>query len=136
MSSETLTLNIPGPLYEQLKQRAEQTQRSVAEETLEVLATAVPPDAALPADLAEAAESLKLMDDAALWETARERLPDDVSAELEALHRKRQREGLTDAESRKLAELVRQYERQMLLRAQAAALLRERGHDVSGLVTS
>lgn len=136
MSTQPLTLNVPSPLYEHLKHRAEQAQRSVEEETLEVLATAVPADGALPAELSEAIESLKGLDDAALWEAARSRLADDVSEQLEVLHVKQQREGLTNADSQELAELVRQYERQMLVRAQAAALLKERGHDVSELVKS
>jgi hypothetical protein len=50
---------------------------------------------------------------------------------MEDLHLKRQREGLTDAEAKTLDGLVRQYERTMLVRAQAAALLKARGHDVS-----
>jgi len=35
-----------------------------------------------------------------------------------------------------LAALVRHYERTMLVRAQAAALLKQRGHDVRDLVVS
>ena len=57
--------------------------------------------------------------------------PADVSTELEELHFKRQREGLTANEAERAAELVRQYDRKMLLRAEAALLLKERGHDVS-----
>jgi hypothetical protein len=57
-----------------------------------------------------------------------------AAAELEALHLKRQREGLTDVETQTLARLVRQYERAMLVRAQAAALLKQRGYDVAELI--
>jgi hypothetical protein len=57
-----------------------------------------------------------------------------VAAELEALHLKRQREGLTESETETLARLVRQYERAMLVRAQAAALLKQRGYDVAELI--
>ena len=56
MSTEPLTVNIPSLLYEQLKQQAEQSQRSVEEETLELLAAAVSVGRALPAELAEAIE--------------------------------------------------------------------------------
>lgn len=134
MTTETLMLEVPGPLYEQLRQRADQAHRSVEEETLEVLATTMPADGPLPADLSAAVESLKAQDDGALWGAVQTRLADETSAELETLHHKRQREGLTEAESRKRSELVGQYERHMLMRAQAIALLRERGHDVSSLV--
>ena len=133
MPTQTLTLNIPEPLYDQLRERARETQRSVEEETVEVLVTSIPSDNGLPAELSEAIESLKSFDDSALWKAARSQLPEDDSAELEALHIKRQREGLTEAESERAAALVRQYERHILVRAQAAVLLKERGHDIFGL---
>jgi hypothetical protein len=55
----------------------------------------------------------------------------DAAEELERLHDKRQREGLTDSEAQAAAALTRQYERIMLVRAEAAALLMDRGRDVS-----
>jgi hypothetical protein len=76
----------------------------------------------LPVDLNEAISPLSLLDDAALWRAARSRMADETAAQLEALHLKRQRDGLTATEDQTLAGLVRQYERVMLVRAQAAAL--------------
>ncbi len=131
MKGHTLTLNVPPVLYDQLKCRAELANRSVEAETLDVLATAVPAADQLPADLEEALAPLTLLDDEALWRAARSRLGEEAAAELEALHLKRQREGLTEAEGQRTAALVRQFERAMLVRAQAADLLRHRGHDVS-----
>jgi hypothetical protein len=134
MSSQNVTLNIPEALYRHLKHQAEQARRSVEEETLEVLAAAVPSGRELSGDLAEIREALHVLDDSSLWQAARSRLAAEVSAELEALHHKRQRDGSTATEER-LAELMRQYERHLLVRAQAAALLKERGHDVGELVS-
>jgi hypothetical protein len=116
--------------------RAVETQRSFEEETLEVLATALPAQGELPADLRETIDSMVVLDDAALWRAATSRLADAVASELEALHDKRDRVGLTENESQQLAALLRRYERHMLARAQAAALLRERGHDVTGIIAS
>ena len=134
MIMQTLTLQVPEVLFTRLKQRAEQANRTVEAELLDVLATAVPVADDLPSDLAEALSPLTLLDDAALWRAARSHLPTKVAAELEALHLKRQREGLTDIETQTLARLVRQYERAMLVRAQAAALLKQRGYDVADLI--
>jgi plasmid stability protein len=134
MSSQTLTVQLPEGLYSRLKQRAEQAKRSVEAELLDVLATAVPESDELPAELQQANTSLQLLDNEALWRAARGRLAGELAAELETLHFKRQREGLTEAETQRCAELVRHYERAMLVRAQAAALLQQRGHDVSSLV--
>ena len=134
MTVQTVTLNLPGALYSRLKHRAEQAHRSIEAELLEVVATAVPLADELPAELAEAIAPLALLDDEALRRAARSHLPAEVAAQLERLHLKRQREGLTESESQTLAGLVRQYERAMLVRAQAAALLKQRGLDVSDLV--
>jgi plasmid stability protein len=133
MTGQTLTLNVPDPLYTRLKQRAQQANRTVEAELLDVLATAVPVGDELPADLAEAISPLALLDDAALWRVAQSRLASETAAQLENLHLKRQREGLTEAEAQTLSALVRQYERAMLVRAQAAVLLKQRGHDVADL---
>jgi Arc-like DNA binding domain len=42
MAVQAVTLHLPSPLYERLKERAEQTHRSVEAELLEVVAAAVP----------------------------------------------------------------------------------------------
>jgi plasmid stability protein len=133
MALQTLTLNISNDLYRRLQHRAEQAQRSVEDEVLDLVATAMPVDDELPADLLEALAPLPTLSDAALWRVAGSRLPVDVSAELEELHLKRQREGLTAGEAERAAELVRQYDRTMLLCAEAALLLKQRGHDISEL---
>jgi hypothetical protein len=135
MVAHSLTLNIPQSLFDRIKQLADQRSRSVAEETLDLLAGAMPPDS-LPEDLAAAVRSLSLLDDDALWRAARSTLALDAAAELESLHLKRQREGLSVAEQATADGLVRQYERAMLIRAQAAAFLIARNHNVAELVAT
>lgn len=134
MSVPSVTLNLPSALYTQIKRRAERSRRSVEAELLELVATAVPVGDELPADLSEAISPLNLLDDEALWRAARSRLAPEAAAEMERLHFKRQHEGLSEAEAQTLAGLVRQYERAMLVRAQAEALLKQRGFDVSELI--
>jgi hypothetical protein len=103
---------------------------------VEVVTTAVPLVEDLPPDLAEAISPLAALDDEALWRAARSRLPADDAERLEELSSKQQREGLTDVEADETARLLRRYERAMLVRAQAAALLKRRGHDVSSLLSA
>ena len=126
--NQTLTVNLPGDLYVRIKKRADDAQRSVEDEAVELLAATVSaePDSALA--------SLDLLDNEAVERAARSRLAVELASELETLHLKQQREGLTAAESGRCAELVRAYERAMLVRAQAAAVLKKRGVDVSHLV--
>jgi hypothetical protein len=136
MPVQTLTLTLPDALFARLQQRARRTNRSVEDEVLDVVAAAIPVEDELPADLGEVLSPLALLDDESLWRAARSRLPPDLAAQLEELHGKRVRDGLTDSEAQTLQALVRQYERTMLIRARAAALLKQRGHDVTQLLAS
>ncbi len=121
--TQTLTVNLPSELYIRIKMRADEAHRSVEAEAAELLAATVPEKP----NLQLAVDALELLDNKDLAQAARSRLATELSAELESLHFKQQREGLTEAESARCAELVHAYERSMLVRAQAAALLKERG---------
>jgi plasmid stability protein len=133
MATQRITVNLPQALYEQLKQRAAQSQRSVEAELVEVVSTVVPVAGELTPALTELLTQLSLLDDTALWKVARRRLSQRAQAQLQSLNLKRQREGLTEAEAQKANALLRQYEQIILLRAQAAKLLKERGHDLTEL---
>ena len=135
MNRETLTLNVPAGLYSRLKQSADAAQRSIEEELLELLTSALA-DHTVPRDLAETVASLSSLEDAQLWEVARSQLTKDASRELELLHGKRQREGLSPNEQQRATELEHLFARIVLLRSQAGVLLKRRGHDVAALVTS
>ncbi len=103
-------------------------------ELVETLATLPDEPDDLPADLAEAIASLHLLGDEDLWRAGGQRLSEDNAARIEELHLKRQREGLSAAESEALATLMKEYSRVMLVRSRSAALLRQRGHDVLPLL--
>ena len=89
----------------------------------------------LAPQLARAVRELRELDDEALWRVARDHLPREAARELEALNHKQQREGLSPSEEEKAARLAEAYERFLLLRAEAAGLLQERGHDISSLAS-
>ncbi len=131
MTTQMVTLDLPEPIYLRLRERAAQMRRTIEEEARETLVSAVSEQDALPDDLEAAIAPMTLLTDAELWQAGRVQLPDDVVAQIEALHFKRQNQGLTDDEAATAAALVRQYERAMLIRAQAAALLKQRGHDMA-----
>ena len=133
MSLQTVTLDVPETIYEQLQVRATQSQRSVQDEMLHVIATAIPGAESLPAELANAVSQLAVLDDAALWQAARVRLALEAAEQLASLHQKQQSESLTAEETDQLTSLVHQYERTMLVRAEAASILKQRGHDVASL---
>ncbi len=136
MTTQTVRLDVPELLYQKLRLRAAQSQRTVEDELLEVLATVVPVADDLPAELSAALTPLATLNDTELWRAAQTHLPANAATRLEELHLKRQRAGLTEPQEREAAALIRQYERGMLMRAQAAALLKQRGHDVAGLLAA
>ncbi len=135
MPAQAITLQLPSPLYEHFKRLAERARRTVEAEVLDAVAHAAPEVEELAPDLSESLSELVSLDDEALWQLARSRLSPDESTELEDLHLKRQSEGLAPAESARASFLVGQYERAMVLRAHAARVLKERGHDVSCLLS-
>lgn len=131
MSAHTVTLRLPAPLYERLRERAEESHRSLESELLEVVAAVVPVPEELPSELGEAVEALNLLSDEELLQAARSRMSGDSAARLEELNRKRQSVGLDEDEARDLARLLQIYEKTMLVRSQAAKLLHQRGHRLS-----
>lgn len=133
MSSQSITLDLPDPLYEQLKQRAGLAHRTVEAELLEVVSTIVPIAEELTPAIKDLLTQMQTLEDKALWQVAYRRLSTKANAQLQSLNYKRQREGLTEAEALKSNALLREYERIILLRAQAARLLKERGYDISEL---
>jgi len=87
----------------------------------------------LPADTAEAIAALHLLGDEDLWRVDRQTLAPEKAAGLDELHIKRQSEGLSASDTEALATLMKEYTRIVLVRSRSAALLKQRGHDVSGL---
>jgi hypothetical protein len=134
MAVQAVTVNLPGPLYERLARRATRTHRTVEAELVDAVATLPDEPDELPTDMAEAIAALHLLGDEDLWRAARQTLAPGKAADIEELHLKRQREGLSAAEIEALATLMNEYTRIMLVRSRSAALLKQRGHDVSGLL--
>jgi hypothetical protein len=136
VSSDSMTVHVPPALYAWLAERARQTQRSIEEELVEALTEALSlVDEAVPVDEADVLSSIDRLQDDALWDLARtSHLSPTAAAHLEELNQKRQREGLTADEQQIAEALVHQYERAMLVRAEAMARLKERGRDISPLL--
>jgi plasmid stability protein len=134
MAVQAVTVNLPGPLYERLARRATKAHRTVEAELVDAAATLADEPDELPADMAEAIAALHLLGDEELWRAARQSLAPEKAADIEELHLKRQREGLSAPETEALATLMREYTRIMLVRSRAAAVLKQRGHDVTSLL--
>jgi uncharacterized protein YnzC (UPF0291/DUF896 family) len=131
MNVQSVTLHLPAPLYQKVQKRAEKAQHSVEDELIQVVAIALPALDELPQETTEVLSQLRFLDDAELWQAARTRMLPEQAERLEQLNLKQQHEGLTPDEQQERDQLLGHYEQTMLVRAQAAVLLQERGHDVS-----
>lgn len=133
MIVQTVTVHLPDELYQKVKQRAVRMQRSVEDELVAVVAEALPTIDDLPVDITESLKQLVFLTDDELWQAARTKVSTEDSERMQAMLLKQQREGLTPEEETEIEHLVHHYDRTMLIRAQAAVLLKERGHDISDL---
>ncbi|MFZ1463283.1 MAG: hypothetical protein WBD79_26250 [Anaerolineae bacterium] len=131
MAVYPVTISLPETVYRQIKRAADAVRRPIDEIVAEAVAAAAPvmdtPASSLRAELAQMA----YLNDAALWKAARSTLFKDQQERLESLHDKQQRVGLAAAERAQEQALVRLYRETLLVRAQAVALLQQRGYDVS-----
>jgi len=134
MADHVVTLVLPDTLYNQLKRRAAETQRSVAAEVIETMALAFPTIEDLAPAVAQRLAALELLSDQQLWQAARHTLPRNATQRLQTLSRQNGRGELYPPEEIELALLLDQLEDVGLIRARAAALLKERGHDVASLL--
>lgn len=136
MPAHAITLHLPETLYERFRRRAEWTHRSLETELLDAVASAASGEGEISPELMKAIDALNGLADEELWHLAKAVMSSEASQELEALHSKQRNEGLSPAEEATRVRLIHDYERIMLMRAQAAMLLKSRGHDISGLLSN
>jgi len=129
---QSVTVQLPDSLYQRMRRRARERNRSVEEEVAEVVERAFADDVS-PAT-AELLAQLPHLADRDLWQAARMRVTADRAERMQQLVWKEQAEGLTAAEQDEAAQLQRYAQQIMLVRGKAAALLAERGHDVGDAI--
>lgn len=131
MSTRTVTLQLPESVYIRLQQNAQATHRPLDDVLLHAVQVGSPPrwdDA--PAEFQADLATLDRLDDEALWRIARSRKTEaDMERYQELLDKKAN--GVLSADERdELVKLRVEFDRFMLRKAHAAALLRWRGYQV------
>src|SRR5689334_21933437 len=114
MASKSVILQLPEALYNRFQRKAEQSQRTIEDELLEVVSKANLPGEGLPVELAEEIAAMSSFSDQALWKAARKRIPSNLLKKLNQLNYKQQKEGaasLTSEELKTLNELGYQHDR-------------------------
>ncbi len=131
MTTRTVTLELPETLYARLQQAAQATRSTLDQVLLRAVQIGSPPrwdDA--PAEFQFDLAALDRLNDETLWQIARSR---KTEAEMEPYQEwldKNANRLLTADERDELAKLRVEFDRAMLRKAHAAALLRWRGHPV------
>jgi len=86
---------------------------------------------ALPGDVQAELDALQRLSDDTLWTITRDQLPDTVQNRAHHLMTKNNQDVLTASEQQELDNLVNRADRLMLRKAEAATILRQRGHTVT-----
>jgi hypothetical protein len=125
--AEQITVTLPEDISTRVRQIAEATSQSVEQIVLDHLKSLTVQLPSLPVDDQAELDALHRLSDDALWTIAREQVPEAAQARAHILMEKNSRGTLTDAEAAELGKLVQRADRVMLRKAEAAAILRERG---------
>ena len=132
MRHYSVTLPVPDYIYDRARRIAEGTSQSIEAVLLQQLQEAfTEPLPDLAPDEQSELEALTHLSDDALWTIAREQMPEDRQARLQALMDANSQGTFDNARRSELATLVAQGQRLSLRKAQAAALLTERGYSVT-----
>jgi hypothetical protein len=126
-----VTLELPENLYTRLQQAAQATRRSLDEVLLRAVQIGSPPrwdDA--PAEFQADLAALDRLDDEALWRIARSRKTEADMERYQELLDKNANGVLTSDERDELVKLRVEFDRLMLRKVHAAALLRWRGYQI------
>jgi hypothetical protein len=131
MSVKTVTLQLPENLYVRLQQTARATQQSLNEILLRAVEVGSPPSwETAPAEFQSDLSALDRLDDAALWRVARSHQAETEMFRYQQLLDKNANETLSSPERDELVQLRLEFDRKMLRKAHAAALLQWRGQRV------
>lgn len=129
--AQTVTLQIPELLYQRLVNTARATNRPLEEVMLYALKVGSPPDwDNVPDEFQVDLAALDRIEDEALWKIAQSRKTVADMERYNILLDRNQEGTLTDTERAELTALRTEADGFMLRKAQAAALLRWRGHHV------
>ncbi len=127
MSLQTITLTMPEPVLGRVKRSADALRRPLEEFIVETLNAALPRIDDIPPQMSDELAAMRELSDEKLWAMARSMMPAKQQARLRALSAAQRERALAPDELQKLDALLQTYGRTTLRKAQAYALLHERG---------
>jgi hypothetical protein len=130
MTTQTITLSLPEPLYRSARQVAEATKQPLEALLTDSIARTLPPLDDVSLEEATELANLASLNDASLWQEARATMK---PAEQATMHELLDRQGgseLMPADHARLQDLLDVYGRLMVRKAHAYLLLARRGYRV------
>ena len=131
--SQTLTITLPDAVFQKLTRVAKLTYQSVDEIVAATVETSLPGGTDLPGELEAELAVMRIYSDDALWAAVEPTLSPYELRRMQQLSDFVDERGLTAREEAEQADLLSAYDRSVLRRAQALALLKQRGHDLSSV---
>lgn len=130
MATQTITFDLPEPLYRSMHRLSAVTHQPIASIVQESLEHSLPPLDDLPEEEAAALAELSFREDAELWREARATLGTDTQVTLDHLLSLQGSRTLSAAEDARLQSLLGAYGRLTVRKAHAWLLLARRGYRV------
>jgi len=131
MSDYTVTLTISEAVYNRARRLAENTAQPMEQILSNRLEEVFDDSAILPPDELVELAAFRHLSNEALWTIAREQTPSDVRERVSVLLALNKRATLTTEEQSELDQLLNAADRVMLRKAEASALLTQRGFKIS-----
>ena len=131
MSDTTITLTLPEPMFRHLQRLSEITHRPVENLVITTINVALPLDPSLPTEVANELAGMTMLSDEALWAASESALAPSEQRRLSQLNHAGDARSLTNAETAELSQLIELYDRAVLRRARALAILAFRGYAIA-----
>lgn len=126
----SITLDLPETILKQLENTSRTQQRSVGEVIREIVIQNWQSLPRLPDDVEAELAALPSLSDEVLWLLVRSTLTAEEQRALAFLNSAAKTRTLESAETERLETLLALYDRMLVRRAQAAAILQQRGYDL------
>lgn len=134
MNTMTLTFSVPERLYYRLQTVANQTKRTLPEVLIASAETALAhTESSLPPKIANELASMPHLSIQQLWAATHPTLSQEQLNRFDTLSAQQKKRPLSTSEKEELNALLAEYDRSVLRRAQALALLQLRGESIPDL---
>jgi hypothetical protein len=131
MQRGSIQIELPVDTINTLERIAQQEARSINEVARDLILKELPPLPSLSPDVETELAALANLSDETLSLLAESTLPPAQQKELAMLNHLAQQRALTVSEAQRQQGLVNIYERTLVRKGQAAAILKDRGYDLS-----